>query len=126
LSYLRSVIGVTAHVIFVSWGERDKTLTVELESPAREHLQIQLTKVSEVRMPWEDIAYLIIVIELLIIALSYQVPNRLIGKANPIIEVSQPYNSVMILNKSIPLKAKSLANSFVVIVPFIIIRKASS
>jgi hypothetical protein len=66
---------------------------------------------------------LVIGIKLLIVYLLHKISNSLVGKANSIIEISHPYDSTVIFNRPVPLKAESSIDGLIVIIPFIVICK---
>jgi hypothetical protein len=72
----------------------------------------------------EGLDYLIILVQLVVLILPYQFSHFLVAKAYAIIEITQPYNCVVIFDRFIFLKSQTVAYRCVVSVPFIVIRKS--
>lgn len=78
---LRCVIVVCPDIILVCRSKPNGALRVKLESPASDHLQIQLFLLEELQMrkiSSTDSTYLIVIVEFLKVTLSDEVPHDLI------------------------------------------------
>ena len=69
--------------------------------------------------------YLIILVQRLKIARVDKSPRSLITQANSIVEITMPYDRIMIVYGSVALEAKAVAYSPIISIPFFIIGKAS-
>lgn len=72
------------------------------------------------------IQYLVITVEPLIIVLKQKLSDILIAETNAIIEITNPYNCIMVFNGSVPLKPKTTFYGLVIPVPIIIVGKSCS
>jgi hypothetical protein len=64
---------------------------------------------------------LIILVEAFNVPSFNQLPGSIVAKSNPVVEISEPNDRVMIVNGAISLEPQPVADCFVVSVPFFVI-----
>ena len=77
-------------------------------------------------MQKRKISHLVILVELFVLSFLDTISHFLIRKANTIIEVTKPYNAIMILDRAIFLESEPLTDCCVIFISFIIIAKSGS
>lgn len=67
------------------------------------------------------VQYLVVAVEPLEIVLKQKVPDILIAETNSIIEITNPYDCIMVFNRSIPLESKTTFDSLIISISVIIV-----
>ena len=93
------------------------------------HLQVQLVPRSSALVPchqrWNAVGkYLIVLVERPKVACLNQAADLVIAKTDSIVEVTEPNDSIVVINGSIPLEPKTVTDGTIVAVSLLIIRKA--
>lgn len=69
---------------------------------------------------------LIVLVQALEISNFDHLSSPLVTHTDAVVEVSEPYDGVMVLDSSVALKAETMADGAIVLVPFFVVGKASS
>lgn len=70
--------------------------------------------------------HLVILVQSTKVACLNQAADFIIAETYPVIEITEPNDGIMIIDGSVPLEPKTVADGMVVNVPLLIVRKASS
>lgn len=73
-----------------------------------------------------EMNYLVVFVQALEVADMAESLHFIIAEAYPVIEVAEPDDRIMVLNRSVPLEAQAMADGFIVSITFFVIGKASS
>lgn len=71
------------------------------------------------------LAYLIVLIQCIEITCLDKLPRCIIAEAYSVVEISQPYDCIVVFDGSIPLEAKTIADCTIVTIAFFVVSKTS-
>lgn len=96
---------------------------------ASNHLQVQLVARSSAHVPCHrrcngEGKYLIVLVERPKVACLNQAADLVIAKTDSIVEVTEPKDSIVVIDGSIPLEPETVTDGTVVAVSLLIVRKA--
>lgn len=127
--HLRSIVLVGAVVVFVRGHKSNLRLGIVWEGMASYHLQVQLFPRSSALVTCHQPCnaagkYLIVLVERTKVACLNQAADLVIAKTDSIVEVTEPNDSIMVIDGSIPLEPKTVTDGTIVAVSLLIVRKA--